>query len=290
MVRTRAGMTIENVILIVGVAILVSFMLWGGFGVADVLSQQSQEQVARQDRARVMNAFSMLVGEGGAQMELAFTNSYSEIAISGRELVLDGDFLEEPKTATLSGKQIFADSSVSGDAVCVVKQGLEFRLERPPCTSSSVACDETTDISRSSRQRIRTTDLCNYYETDDRPTFGFYCRNGIYTEQEFYRAYYEECDPHGDVFVEINRLQCPETGSSATTGCFAGVTFRCPAGSSASIQLDTPGGSASTSPACTGETRHVRVSETFTGSGDVRAEAVLPGGESDARSTTVATS
>lgn len=293
--RMRKGYTPRNMMYLLGIAILSALFVGGGLEISTRLQDGAETEVSRIDAERFSNAFTLLGSEGSGVMQLESTNDYSRIAIEGKELVLDGDFLDDPLRRQLPRAFTYQEDAVSGGTLCIYKQGLRFSLGEPPCEPDTVACDGTVTMTGDTpgSGAIRSEGRCVYYERGGAPTYGWYCDNGQYTSQDFYERYYGGCSPQPDAFIEVNRLVCPDEGDNdALYGCYAAFSYRCAEGAgTASVTLTTPGDDATASPACTGDIEHMRVSQTFTATGPatVSVTATVPGGDPDYRQTTMET-
>lgn len=290
--RTRKGYTPRNMIYLLGIAILAALFVGGGLQISTRLQSGAETEVSRVDAQRFTNAFALLGSEGGGYMRLDSTNTYARIAIEGKELVLDGGFLDEPLRRQLPRVFTYQENAVSGGTLCVYKQGPRYSIGGPPCQADRVTCDESVTMTGTTPGSgdINSTGRCVYYEKEGAPTYGWYCEGGQYTSIDFYERYYSACSPQPDAFIEVNRLVCPDEAVSTTThGCYAAFTYRCTeSAGSATVTLTTPDGDTTVRPDCTDDIEHGRVSQTFSASGSitVRAAASVPGGDPDSRETT----
>ncbi|MFB6294288.1 MAG: hypothetical protein ABEI97_00865 [Candidatus Nanohaloarchaea archaeon] len=115
------------------IAVVVLAMIYAIFSgdVADGMSRG----FSNVDASRIYTEINGLLGEGSAVTGLTLRNSYDTIQMTRRGwLVLKADFLENgQKEERLPPTFTYVPSQLSGNGVCIVKNGEQIALEEPPC-------------------------------------------------------------------------------------------------------------------------------------------------------------
>lgn len=243
-------------LIVVFITVMVASVL--GIGALEA-SGALQEAFARLDAQSVRSTVTLMQESGSSRAELVMESEY-DVSVDSGQLQLGAGFLPSPVSVDLPARFSYSlegGSQVTTKEICVEKNGLEYTIGAAPCGDYS-ACEENA---------------CRAISSDGTPVSGYYCRNGVYTDEGFFTHYYSSgapgCGEVQESFAEVNRFNCPDrlgaSGDSdlrADATCVMTATWRCSSGD-VSVSIDVSGDTVlDTGLECSGEIEHERFSAT----------------------------
>lgn len=262
----RKGFTVNYLTRLIIILVLIAAVLSMGGPAGQQIDEGLRDEHAQTDKQRLYGPFIYLAGAGSASMEIQLENEeYTDIAIDGRELRLEADFLDSSERAYLPSQYSYSTDIGEGEQrMCIEKQGADYELYSGSC--EDLSC----------------TSGCSTIESDGKLHEGYYCKDGAFTRKEFYENYYSSsasgCNQRSD-FVAVDRVMCPDSAaSSANYGCMMEFSWHC-SGGSVTAELSAGSSQTTRSYDCTGEVEHNRIYVTLSGySGSVSGSIDGPSG------------
>ncbi|MFB6199337.1 MAG: hypothetical protein ABEJ83_00535 [Candidatus Nanohaloarchaea archaeon] len=225
----REGSVLPEHIICIAVFVLVLSLFFSQVNVGKMVGQGLSRDAAKVDVRKIASSMQMMSSEGSAVKKIGLNNDYDTVQLMNGKVVLRGDFKDSPVTWKYPERfNAYGSSSGEGssgaiaakDVVCLEKKGMTFRLGSTPCELDT--CSSGT---------------CSAHKVGGAPVYGYTCKNGVYTSENFYTRYYSSaesgCGPsmQGQEFAQVNRFFCPDTVKKGSNyGCYGEVTWNCSEG------------------------------------------------------------
>jgi len=241
---------------------LIVFFSMGAGGFVEQLQDIINRGYANLDKVRIDNSVESLQGEASARVRLDLRNQYS-FSQAADGIRMDADFMNQQQGLAIRFIPWFRprlQPGVSGeiqtDELCLIKQGYSVTIAGPGnCQPTSCGPNSVYEVCSTFEPAVQSQNArCSggtcqpvggeWYDFPEVPADGFVCKNGAYTDEDFFVEYRSNpsCNVTQGDFIDINRVSCPnQVILNKKFGCVVRTTLRCPAGERIDIGVDHPG-------------------------------------------------